>query len=110
MIFDVLNGALGLMQTGPRPLTKTLAASASINFDGEDFDPRSLERHLKLAPPGDDIASVFRRALAGWDNDTDGPWTQGTVRNSDARRQHIYALLQLDPSFVDLCNQKFPFH
>jgi hypothetical protein len=110
MIFEVLNGALGLMQTGPRPLTKTLAASASINFDGEDFDPGSLQCHLGEAPPGDDIASVFRRALAGWDNETDTAWAQGTVRNSVARRQRIYELLRLGQSFVDLCNQKFPFH
>jgi hypothetical protein len=109
MMFDVLGGAIGLMQKGPRPLEKTLTFSADINSADEPFAIEGLRAYLEAAHPGDNAAGVFRRALAGWDNET-AAWAAGTQPNSPDRRILIYKLLELDPVWVKLCDEKFPFH
>ena len=52
---------------------------------------------------------MFRRALAGWDNE-EAAWASGVERNSRARRDLIYAKLALDPNWIHLCETKFPYH
>lgn len=98
------------MQAGPKPLVRALKASASVNLDQDDFDLALVQGHLATASAGDDTASVFRRALAGWDNEGDEPWTQGTMRNTDERRALIYFSLKLDDDFVAICKRLFPHH
>ncbi len=107
-MFELLNGALSGMQAGPKPLTKALVASAMIN-DVEAIDPGMLREHLESAAAGDDVVTVFRRALAGWDNE-EATWASGVERNSRARRDLIYAKLVLDPEWIRVCETKFPFH
>ena len=109
MMFELLSGALGLMQKGPRLFEKTLIASAEFNFAGEPFSLDLLRQYLKQAQPGDDTAGVFRRALAGWDNELAG-WAAATQPNSAERRVLIYKLLNLDAAWIELCDSKFPFH
>jgi hypothetical protein len=110
MIFDVLNGALGSMQSGPKPLDRALKASASLNFEQDDFDPVLVRDHLATAGAGDATAGIFRRALAGWDAEGDESWTTGTARNSDERRTVIYDLLKLDNDFIMIGDRLFPPH
>lgn len=107
-MFELLNGALSGMQAGPRPLARALVASAMIN-EVEPLDPGALRAHLESAAAGDDVVTVFRRALAGWDNE-DATWAAGVERNSRARRDLVYAKLALDPEWVQLCEAKFPYH
>ncbi|MBP0496012.1 Z1 domain-containing protein [Roseomonas indoligenes] len=107
-MFELLNGALSGMQAGPKPLTKALVASAMMN-DVEAIDPGTLRGHLESAPAGDDVVTVFRRALAGWDNE-EAAWTGGVERNSRARRDAIYTKLGFDPEWIRVCETKFPFH
>lgn len=109
-MFEQLNGALSLMQAGPRALAPALAASAAVN---EIIDPASIDdlaAHLEQASAGDGAAQVFRRALAGWDNDAEPSWADGTERNSESRRVKIYELLKLGDGFRMLCDGKFSYH
>lgn len=110
MIFDILSGALGSMQAGPKPLDRALKASASVNFEQDDFDPSQVRSRLATSSAGDATASIFRRALAGWDAEGDEMWTNGTARNSDERRTLIYVLLKLDADFIAICERLFPPH
>ena len=110
MLFDVLNGALNAMQKGPKPLAKALSLSAQIN----DHDPGScsvekLAGYLAEASAGDDIANIFRKALAGWDNAPQAHWTASTDQNTLDRRALIYNALDLAEGFVALCDVKFRF-
>lgn len=109
-MFEQLNGALSLMQAGPRALAPALSASAAVN---EVTDPASIDdlaTHLEQASAGDSVAQVFRRSLAGWDNDAEPAWAENTERNSEARRLKIYDLLKLSEVFRALCDGKFSFH
>ncbi|WP_165837127.1 Z1 domain-containing protein [Phenylobacterium hankyongense] len=110
MLFDILGGALGSMQSGPKPLFRALKLSASLNFEQDDFDPETVRDHLAGASAGDDTAGIFRRALAGWDAEGDEAWTEGTARNSDERRALIYRQLKLADDFVEICERLFPPH
>ncbi|MBO9712474.1 Z1 domain-containing protein [Sphingomonas sp.] len=110
MLFDALNGALQVMQKGPKPLERSLSLSAQAN----DYDPASctvaaLKDYLRSASAGDEIANVFRRALAAWDNESTAEWAADTERNSETRRARIYEALGLDDDFKALCDAKFPF-
>jgi hypothetical protein len=107
-MFELLNGALSGMQAGPKPLAKALVASAMLN-DLADVPIELLREHLANAAAGDDVVTVFRRALAGWDNE-ESAWALSVERNSRERRDLIYEKLALDDDWIVLCELKFPFH
>jgi hypothetical protein len=110
LMFNVMNGALHLMQNGPGPLGRALAASAEINgYDSSSPTLHSLKRQLADGSPGEHLVVAFRSALARWDNAHDGDWTAGTKQNCADRRALIYSRLKLDRDFITLCDQKFPF-
>lgn len=106
MIFDIVDGALGGMRKGPRPLYRSLEFSADA-ITGT-FEHEQVLRHLKDAPPGDDTAGLVRVALARWDNDAED-WTAGTPKNAEERRRLIYAMLELNDDWVALFDEQFPF-
>lgn len=110
MIFDHVHGALRLMTAGPMSLSKALTAIATVNGSTEAVSSGVLCAHLKTAAAGDATAGIFRRQLASWDNDSDSRWTEGTEKNSAARRTLIYQRLSLDPQFILLCDERFPFY
>jgi hypothetical protein len=110
MLLDVLTGALGLMPKGPKNLGRSMMLSAqSEDLDPNAYSSGALQSYFESASAGDEIANVFRRALAGWDNEASADWCNGTDRNTVARRAVVYEALGLVQPFVDLCNQKFPF-
>lgn len=109
-MFEQLNGALALMQSGPKPLLAALAASASVNDIDLPATIGDARQHLAESPAGDPAVSVFRRAMAGWDNEADAAWAGETKRNSGERRALIYDRLKLDDDFRALCDDQFPFH
>ena len=107
-MFKLLNGALALMQAGPGDLAAAVAASAAVNR----LPPESVDAvcgYLEAASPGDEAVGVFRRALAGWDNEAGADWLGKTARNSAGRRALVYDALGLDEAFRALCETKFPF-
>ncbi|TIW36649.1 MAG: endonuclease [Mesorhizobium sp.] len=109
-MFDLLNGALKMMQKGPRPLGRALSMSADINgLDQSTATLASLQSHLESASAGDETANTLRRALAAWDNESGADWCKDTERNSEDRRAAIYTSLDLSKDFVALCDSKFPF-
>lgn len=107
-MLEVLNGAFRGMTAGPQPLARSLAFIAQMN-GLEAVSPDALRAHLEGAAAGDDLANVFRRALASWDNEEAG-WAGGTEKNSRVRRDLIYKRLELDSDWVNLCEKGFPFH
>ncbi|WAJ28504.1 Z1 domain-containing protein [Antarcticirhabdus aurantiaca] len=109
-MFEQLNGALALMQSGPKPLGPALAASAAVNDVASPLDALGLEELLSSAAPGDASVGIFRRALAIWDNEGEAIWTRTTLRNTAERRARIYEALLMAPSLRELCNERFPFH
>ncbi len=108
-MFTLLNGALLLMQGGPRDLAASLAASAMVNGLVAET-PEGLCAFLHQASPGDEAVGVFRRVLAGWDNEASADWIVGTAQNTAERRAVIYDALGLEDRFRSLCEAKFPFH
>lgn len=108
MIFEILHSALAGMPAAPRRLLRAVEFAAEQN-DKHDFDTGELLEHLTACPATDEALSDLRRRLAMWDN-ADGDWTKATPRNSEARRQVIYELLDLDESWIKLCQERLPFH
>lgn len=108
-MFKLLNGALALMQGGPRDLAAALGASAMVNGLSPET-PDALRTYLAAASAGDEAVGVFRRALAGWDNEPDADWIGATAQNSADRRATIYDTLGLHTTFRELCESKFPPH
>lgn len=107
-MFKLLNGALAIMQAGPGNIEAAVAASAAVNrLPLETTD--TVRRYLETASPGDEAGGIFRRALAGWDNEVSADWHGETARNSDERRALVYDALGLDEAFRTLCEAKFPF-
>lgn len=98
------------MQAGPRPLDAALKASAVVNDIDPAADAEAVREHLRIAAPGDPSASVFRRALAAWDNEAEPEWAEGSPRNGADRRRRIYEALRLSAEFRVLCDELFPFH
>src|SRR5665647_1600150 len=95
MNFNVLSGALNLMQTGPRPIDTALRMSAELNrYDA--FNAADLWTYLEGAATSDEGATIFRQALAKWDNEADAAWITGTERNTIQRRSLIYNSLDLN--------------
>lgn len=108
-MFTLLNGALALMQGGPGDLAAAVAASAMVNrISSETLD--AVRDYLQESSAGDEAVGVFRRTLAGWDNEIAADWVAGTGRNTPERRTVIYGALGLDVAFRGLCEAKFPFH
>jgi hypothetical protein len=107
-MFEILNSALGGMTGRPRRLDRALEFAAQ-QHDLDSFDTAAVLEHLNKCPPTDDALSALRRRLAQWDN-ADGDWTEGTPRNSAARREVVYGLLKLAPDWTALCEERLPFH
>jgi hypothetical protein len=105
---EVLSAALEAMRPGPRPLENTIKKIAEIN-EASPVTSAELWSLLRSAAPSDYAPTVFRQALAKWDNESDAAWTNGTERNTKIRRQLIYDRLKLDEPAREACDKIFPF-
>src|SRR3954462_4721786 len=92
-----IDAALGTMSaTGPRDLRAYLAQP------GPDFTKASAKEieamiSLMLAKDPNEAARIrFSDLIRSWDNVKVLPWTDGTPRNTAARRRRIHQLLKSD--------------
>jgi hypothetical protein len=108
MMFEILHATLAGMPGRPLKLARAVEFAAEQQEIG-GFEPSALLDHLRACAPTDEAMSTLRHRLALWDN-ADGDWTQGTARNSEARRAVIYAALDLDAAWIALCEDRLPFH
>lgn len=108
-MLNILNGALGVMASGPKPLERCLDASAALNGDGRTrLSPEDLFLHMERAGVGDPAVESFRRVLAAWDSEETPDWAAGTARNTDERRRTVYRVLCLPKEHALLCDRLFP--
>lgn len=108
-LFDIYAAALDAMKTGGPS-----ALGRRVRFEAEERDaealaePAALAKHLEHAAIGDRLLVKLRLALATWDADTLGPWTDGTAPRTVERRQRIYALLKLDDASAEAFDAAMP--
>jgi hypothetical protein len=81
--------------------------------EDEDFTPEvrtaDLFQHLEAAGVNDPISVVLHQKLAAWDYEGETVWSNGTSRNTGARRQWVYGLLKLAPKQAAYCDSHFPY-
>lgn len=101
--------ALGAMATSPRNLRAYLAKP------GPDFDEAPAAEidymiDLLLAvDPNDPARLRFSDRLSTWDNTKDATWTDGTPRNTAARRKRIHQLLKSGSALESRIDTLLPF-
>jgi hypothetical protein len=110
-LIEYVIAALGTMAaTGPRRLRAYLAQP------GPDFDkasPTQVDRMIGLLmspDPNHPARLRFSDLLRTWDNTKDASWTDGTPRNTEARRARIHQLLQSEPELQQRIDTAFPFY
>jgi len=107
---DRIEVALGAMgRSGPRPLL------AYLKKPGPDFEEASSDLlaeaidQMLSANPNDAARLLFAGLLRSWDNTREAPWTKGTPRNKQQRRELIHSLLESTPELIRRIDLALPF-
>ena len=105
---DAYLAALAMMQvTGPDDLNA--AANFVARGTGERLDDSALRAYLSQVGPNDPLQMDLRLKLARWDHmGTDVAWADGTVPNTDDRRDVIVQRLRVDDETAHLLVTLFP--
>jgi hypothetical protein len=104
----VVSKAFGLLGTDPQPLKKALDAAASFG-DDPAVELTALAEHLSDAAPDDTARLVLHQRLAQWDAATAPAWADGTAAQTQARRDLVYARLEVGEIAAEL-QKHFPPH
>lgn len=93
---------------GPQPLlTELRSAAKKWRVPLTEADAAQLAASTLDDDPNAPARILFARYLHRWDH-MDAAWADGTAANTLERRQHIYALLQVDDAFRNRCNLLIP--
>lgn len=100
--------ALAMMQvTGPDDVNA--AANFVARGTGERLDDSTLRAYLSQVGPNDPLQMDLRLKLARWDHmGADVAWADGTVPNTDDRRDVIVQRLRVDDETAHLLVTLFP--
>jgi Z1 domain-containing protein len=101
--------ALDAMKSvGPSKLLKRVRNEASL-LDKDELGDEALLVEALSGPVGDSpLASRLRTQLTLWDAEGAAGWTGDTPPKSDARRERIYALLEVSADLAALLTDQFP--
>lgn len=101
--------ALDAMKTvGPSKLLKRVANEADMQDTPELADAALLRSALDGAIGESPLAGRLRMELMLWDAEAAATWTADTEPKTDARRDLIYTLLQVDDELRALLSAQFP--
>ena len=105
-----IEAALGSMTLlGPRSLVDYLRQPTPDFSPVTDKEVWALINRILSDDPNDPPRLRFSSLLRGWDNAKDPSWANGTLRNTDERRNHIHELLKLVPSVRSRIDASIPF-
>jgi hypothetical protein len=93
----------------PRPLSTLRQAAEQLDETEYEASEEKIRHVLAVETWADPLHRVLRVALAGWDHEADGDWTDGTPPNSGERRARIYELLAIGPELREDLDTKIPF-
>lgn len=95
---------------GDRPdgLTHNAEFHAKKGSPPPDVSPEALRAHLDAADTDDELRKRLHMAIAAWDAQGGGDWTESTAAHSDGRRNLVYSLLELDQATADAFDDAFP--
>lgn len=103
----VLTRAAALIDDEPRDLALVLRQVAVLK--GWSANTCQLSQVEKALNHGShEHVLPLNQVFAGWEFATDGSWTKGTPRNTEARRARIFDLLRVGKSFRKAYSHRFP--
>lgn len=106
---SIVDSALQMMRSGPKPLAQVL------NFTAENNDEQpgaqlmeQLRSHLDSGNPNDAVVRHLALSIRRWDHEEGFTWAQGTAAHSPARRQLICILLKLSDADAAIIDAAIP--
>lgn len=106
---ELYESALNAMATiGPTPLGVRVAFEAQLRQRPDLAESQALAAYIDQAAIGDRLLSRLRLALAKWDADPLGTWSDGTAPRTAERRQRIYERLELDETLRETFDAAMP--
>lgn len=105
----LLSKALTMLADTPASLMKCAADAAKYAaVPVEALTWEILVKAIASEDLNDPIQLEMGRALSRWDYADGGSWTAGTARNTKARRELMYKLLEFTESLREACDRRLP--
>lgn len=109
-LYEVYAASLDAMNVGgPQNLGRRLRFEAGEWARPELAEPEALVSYLAGHPPVTDRLLVkLKRTVAGWDAESESPWTGDTAPRTQARRTLIYQLLGVEGKLLEALASVLP--
>lgn len=103
LVEESIRSALSGMTGGPALLMDAVVFYARQGKRATDRLENTIIERLRT--PNDEVKELLHDQLGRWDWEGNAPWTGATSPNTPARRQRIYQLLGVGPSFKKALDQ-----